>query len=192
MEIDFITSNTFKLGIAKELLSPYGIKVVMKSIKLDELQSPEVGDVAMHKAIQAMKLTKRPFIVDDSGFYVTGLKGFPGAYLKHTIGMIGWQGVLKLLGNNTDRRAKFHAVLVFGDPKTGKTATFESTVPGIISRREHGRNNSRMMTSRIFVPQGSKKTIAQMDKAEWNLFITKVERKRYLAFARWLKKSYAF
>ncbi|HVC58232.1 MAG TPA: non-canonical purine NTP pyrophosphatase [Candidatus Acidoferrales bacterium] len=192
MEIDFITSNTFKLGIAKELLSPYGINVKMKNLELDELQSPEVEDVAMHKATQALKLAKRPFIVDDSGFYVAALKGFPGAYLKHTIGMIGWQGVLKLLGSNTDRRAKFHAVLVFGNPKTGKTAIFESEVSGLISMREHGHNNARMMTSRIFVPQGSKKTIAQMNRTEWTAFITDVERKRYLAFAKWLKRSYAF
>ncbi|HUY70453.1 MAG TPA: non-canonical purine NTP pyrophosphatase [Candidatus Baltobacteraceae bacterium] len=192
MEIDFITSNTFKLGIARELLAPYGIRVRIRTIKLDELQSPEVEDVAMHKAAQAMKLAKHPFIVDDSGFYVMGLKGFPGAYLKHTIGMIGWQGVLKLLGSNTDRRAKFQAVLVFGDPKTKKTSVFHSAVPGIISRREHGRNNARMMTSRIFVPRGSKKTIAQMNQFEWAAFITCVERKRYLAFAKWLKRSYAF
>ncbi|MDE1833004.1 MAG: hypothetical protein KGH58_01140 [Candidatus Micrarchaeota archaeon] len=192
MKIDFITSNHFKLGIARQLLAPYGIDVAMKRLELDEIQSSEVEAVAMHKARQALAIAKRPFIVDDSGFYVNGLRGFPGAYLKHTLGMIGWSGVLKLLGPSRDRRAMFRAVLVFGDPTTGKTARFESMVPGTISRREHGTNNARMLTSRIFAPNGSTKTIAQMDKSEWNAFITRVERNRYGKLARWLKKNYSF
>lgn len=190
MKLDFITSNRFKLSIAKRLLLPYGITVAMQPMALDEVQSSEVEEVAMHKARQALKLTKRPFIVDDSGFYVCSLKGFPGAYLKHTIQMIGWGGVLKLLGNRRDRSAKFRAVLVFGDPKTGKTAAFESMVPGRISRREHGSNNARMLTSKIFIPRGSKKTIAQMNGREWTSFITRVEGDRYLRFARWLEENY--
>jgi XTP/dITP diphosphohydrolase len=189
VEIDFITSNRFKLSIAKRLLAPYGIEIAMRPMELDEIQSSEVDEVAMHKAQQALRLAKRPFMVDDSGFYVLGLKGFPGAYLKHTVWMIGWHGVLKLLGDKRDRRARFRAVLVFGDPKTGKTAMFESMVPGKISRREHGSNNARMLTSRIFVPKGSRKTIAQMNSSEWNSFITRVERARYLKFAGWLKRN---
>ncbi|MDE1810941.1 MAG: hypothetical protein KGH66_02790 [Candidatus Micrarchaeota archaeon] len=190
MKLYFITSNRFKLEIARELLSTHGIDVRMKSLELDEIQSPNVDEVAYHKANQALKLMKEPFIVDDSGFYVAGLGGFPGAYLKPVVKMIGWHGVLNLLGDSSRRGATFRAVLVFGDPKSGKTIKFESRVPGIISRKEHGSNNRRMLTSKIFVPEGSTKTIAQMGKKEWAVFIKRVETSRYTKFALWIKKSY--
>jgi len=59
----FATSNHQKL---KEFESILGIKLNHSDLDLDEIQSVDVEEVAIHKAKQAYELLKEPVIVEDT------------------------------------------------------------------------------------------------------------------------------
>jgi inosine/xanthosine triphosphate pyrophosphatase family protein len=75
--IAFVTSNPGKFATACEHLSPIGVQLEQVRLDLDEIQSNSVMTVALHKAQQAFRVLRRPLIIEDSGFYIDQLNGFP-------------------------------------------------------------------------------------------------------------------
>jgi S-adenosylmethionine:tRNA ribosyltransferase-isomerase len=115
MPIAFVTGNAGKLASAAEHLAPLGIDLEQVALELDEIQSTDVRDVAMHKAQQAFRALKRPLIIEDSGFGIDELGGFPGPMIKHLVGAVGARGIARLADLTEHRRCRFTSVLVYID-----------------------------------------------------------------------------
>jgi len=113
--ITFVTGNAGKLRTAREHLSPLGIKVEQARLDLDEIQSLDVQSVAMHKAWQAYRVLGRPLIIEDSGFGIDELDGFPGPMVKHTLSAIGARGIARLADLTSSRTCRFTSFLVYID-----------------------------------------------------------------------------
>lgn len=174
-DVYFASSNKNKYSEAKEILSSFGIKLGFFRCELEERQSETLKGVAHYKALDAFDQCLRPVIVEDDGLFVKVLNGFPGTYSSFVFKTIGNQGILKLL--NTKRRAQFHSIIAYCDKKK-KVMMFEAHVSGKISKKSHGR---KWGFDPIFIPDGKKKTFAQMKEKN---FISH----RYLAlkkFASW-------
>ena len=71
---------------------------------LDELQGdPEF--IAKRKAIEATKHCDTAVIIEDVSLCFNALKGLPGPYIKHFLGSVGRDGVVKLLSGFEDKTA---------------------------------------------------------------------------------------
>jgi S-adenosylmethionine:tRNA ribosyltransferase-isomerase len=115
MIITFVTGNAGKLKTAREHLSPLGIEVEQARLDVDEIQSLDVQDVAMHKAWQAYRVLGRPLIIEDSGFGIDELGGFPGPMVKHALSALGARGIARLADLTASRTCRFTSFLIYID-----------------------------------------------------------------------------
>ena len=165
MKITYVTGNSFKVKLAKEVLEPLGIEVDNKKINCPEIQADSIEEVSIFSSKYASDYLKCDTLKNDSGLVIPSLKGFPGAYTKYVEETIGEDGVLKLLDGIEDRYAYFLEVLAY-TKYNGETVTFTSKTEGTISKVKKGENG--WSWDYIFIPKGTNKTLAEYpDDERW-------------------------
>ena len=114
-KINFITSNKGKIKSLENSLKLNNIDVQICAQNLDimEPQFDTVQEVSKYKALKAFEILKEPVLVEDGGFSVFELKGFPGVYTKYVLKTLGADGILKLMQGVSNRAAKFVSVATF-------------------------------------------------------------------------------
>ena len=124
--INFITPNMGKIKSLENTLKLYDIKVSVVSQNLDimEPQFDSVQEVSRFKALKAFDVVKEPVLVEDGGFSVKALNGFPGVYTKYILKTLGADGILKLMDGVKERTAKFISVATFVN-SSGEVFQFE-------------------------------------------------------------------
>ena len=105
MKIIYMTSNKFKLLLAKKVLEPIGIEVENKVIDCPEIQSDSIEEVAKFSSKYASKELQCDTLKNDSGLVIPALKGFPSAYTKYVEETITEDGILRLMEGVKDRSA---------------------------------------------------------------------------------------
>jgi len=135
--IFFVTNNIHKFNEARRVLSQYKIAVAMLRVKPPEIQDDDLEDIARASALEASNRTHLPVIVEDAGLFIDALKGFPGPYSSYVYRTIGKEGILKLLEDCDNRKARFKAVVVFCSPDL-EMKCFRGAVEGKISRTIRG------------------------------------------------------
>lgn len=115
-KIIFITGNKHKLEIAKTVLNQHNIDVKNINLEVEETQDTDIEAIAIKSAIAAAKMLNKPVIKTDVGFEIEALNGFPGAFGKYVFNWLGTKGVLKLLENEKNRKAKAIEVLAYAEP----------------------------------------------------------------------------
>lgn len=128
-EICLITSNRGKVLSLQKALDFFGIEVNVnvQNLELTEPQFDTVKDVSAYKAKEAYARLKRPVLVEDGGFAVEALNGFPGVHTKFVLNTIGAAGILKLLAGESNRRARFISCASYID-EDGRLFQFERPV----------------------------------------------------------------
>ena len=106
------------------------------SLELPEYRSDDVGEIASGKAAYAYGQLKTPLIVDDTGFFIDALNGFPGPYAAYVLNSIGNSGILKLMEGVTDRNARFVTAIAFAD--TRGIHVFKGMIDGRIASAPRG------------------------------------------------------
>jgi XTP/dITP diphosphohydrolase len=163
LEITMATSNLHKVEEANYVLKPFGVRLVARDIKGDEVQSFEPSVVAKASLEAAMKKFDGPLVVEDTGLFIDALNGFPGALAAYVHKSIGLQGILKLLEGVENRKAHFDAAVAYGAPP-GRIWVFTGRVYGRISLKEAGSGGFGF--DPLFVPEGFDKTFAEMSLEE--------------------------
>mgnify|MGYP003607396213 CR=1 FL=1 len=127
MKINFITSNKGKVVTLKKAFKSSGIEIDVEQQTLDivEPQANDVATVSKNKALQAYKILNEPVVVEDGGFCIDALKGFPGVYTRYILDTIGAEGLLKLMKNETNRSCKFISYTTYID-ENGELFQFET------------------------------------------------------------------
>ena len=130
-----VTSNANK---AREVEAFFGGSFIVTHIALDipEHRSDDVAEIALGKAQFAFDTLHIPVIVDDTGFSIDALKGFPGPYAAYVLHTIGNEGILKLMTSEENRRAHFTTAIAYADGKS--TKVFPGTIQGRITRTPRG------------------------------------------------------
>jgi XTP/dITP diphosphohydrolase len=159
-----ITVVTGNLKKAKEIETITGFPVENVDLEIKEIQSLSVADVAKEKAIAAYQRLQRPVVVDDTGMSIVALGGLPGALVSWFLDSIGPEGILRLLGDNRDRRATVSTCIGYCDG--GEVRVFEGVIEGSVSLGLRGTNGFGY--DPIFVPMGESKTYAEMTADEKN------------------------
>jgi XTP/dITP diphosphohydrolase len=132
-----VTSNANK---ATEIAAFFGKTLEVTHIALDipEHRSEDVGKIASGKAKFAYDQLNIPLIVDDTGFSINALNGFPGPYAAYVLHTIGNNGILKLLEGVTERNARFTTAIALADD-TG-IRVFTGVIDGKITTVPRGVN----------------------------------------------------
>lgn len=157
MKLLFATSNAHKFAEAQAILKPWKIQLGHLEQPYPEIRSENVEEVALEGAKLVFQKTGKPLIVEDSGLFVPALGDFPGAYSAWVFKKIGNRGILKLLGGETKREARFKSCVAYADSEIAKT--FCGTVYGAISQREKGSRGFGY--DPIFIPGGESQTFAE-------------------------------
>lgn len=189
-EIIFVTSNKGKYNSARNFLKKYGIKVIQKNIEIPEPRGT-IEQIAIHKVKYAFKILKKPLIAMDAGFFIHSLNGFPMMFTNFALNTIGVEGIVRLIVGK-DRACEFREALCYCSSSHEKPKLFRRVVRGKISRKPLGKIKSHNWSklALIFIPEGEKKTMAQMTKKEFADFREKIEKNSHWEkFAKFFQKN---
>lgn len=151
--------------------------------ELLEPQSLDPRTVAMAKAEQAHGRVEPPFIVDDTGYAIVALDGFPGALLRDTLDSIGIEGLLRLMDGADGRDGAYvsTAVLVDTDGEahafTYRDTGTVSQEPGPADRLDWG------AVMRIHVPEGYNTPLSAMDAMVFEQYTDRLDGKDHISQA---------
>ncbi len=165
----FITGNKGKFDEAKESFSDIDYNIVQKNLGYPEIQADTLEEVALFGVDYLKNKVDYPFILEDAGLFIDEFDGFPGVYSKYVFYRIGCLGILKLLKNieQEKRRAVFKSVYAYFEPGK-KPFIFLGECYGNISKNCIGTHGFGY--DPIFIPEGEKKTFAQMEINEKNKY----------------------
>lgn len=169
-EIIYVTGNWAKIKSAKMILEPLGFKV--SNVKMDtiEIQANTVEEVAKYSAKYASDTLKCAVLKNDSGLCVEVLNGFPEPYTHYVDDTLGEKGLLKLMENETNRKAYF--VEAFAYCEYGNMPiVFTSITKGSVAKECSGTYG--WSWNFIFIPEGYDKTLANYPDEERFLLWTK-------------------
>lgn len=124
-----------------------------------EVQAADVVEVARFASADAAKKYERPLIVEDTGLFIDALGGFPGPYASFVFRTIGREAILRLLGDEEEKRATFRSAVAFCEPG-GVPRVFRGSLVGAIAKRAAGWGGFGF--DPIFIPAGRRLTLAQL------------------------------
>ncbi|MDN7025057.1 RdgB/HAM1 family non-canonical purine NTP pyrophosphatase [Methanoculleus sp. FWC-SCC1] len=133
-----LTVVTGNPGKAREVASYFAgiLEVGHVACDLPELRDNDIGTIAREKARCAYEMLNAPLIVDDTGFFVDALAGFPGPYAAYVQDTIGNVGILKLMEGARDRSAHFETAIAYADD--AGIRIFRGILPGTIASSPRG------------------------------------------------------
>ncbi len=156
LKLYFRTSNKHKYLEAKEILSKYNIEVEWINKKYLEVQAESLEEVVL----EALKNVENNTFIEDAGLFIDALNGFPGVYSSYVFKKIGNEGILKLMENEKNRRAKF--ISIVGLKINDECKIFKGVVEGVIAEGIRGKGGFGY--DPIFIPLGYTKTFAEDTK----------------------------
>lgn len=170
------TRNAHKLGELQAILSGAGVKVELVALPDDAPDVVEDGLTfaanAVKKARSAARLTGLPSVADDSGLCVDALSGMPGVFSARWAGSHGDDAanlrlVLDQVADLADehRAASFVCAAALVLP-TGEERVVEGRLTGVLAREPRG--SGGFGYDPAFVPDGERRTTAEMSAAEKN------------------------
>lgn len=178
--IFFATNNINKFNEARKVLAEYKIVLAMLRVKKLEVQSDSLKEIAKTSVIDAFKKCNLPIIVEDAGLFVDSLGGFPGPYTAYVYKTIGNNGLLKLMKNVNERKAKFQSVIAYYHSDLESPICFQGEVIGEITKEEK-ECGFGFGFDPIFKSFNNDKTFAEMNVIEKNKFSHRAQALRKFA-----------
>ena len=177
MKIVFATNNQHKLSEIRDILGESIEVLSLKDINCD-VDIPETGKTLEENALQKAQYVYDHYHIDcfadDTGLEVEALDGAPGVYSARYAGEghdseANMTKLLKELGNNNNRKARFRTVIALIQKKNicpcgcnsiKEVHQFEGIVNGEIIRERRG--GEGFGYDPIFQPEGYDKTFAEL------------------------------
>lgn len=186
-ELLYATTNNAKVISLQRFFKNHKIKITQLPLKLPEPRSNQVKHIAIKKVKYAFNATNKPVLVSDVAFYISVLHGFPGTFINFVLETIGVEGILKLVNN--DRTCKFVECLAYFDSTLHAPKCFVGIINGTLSKSIHEVRNHYLWSElgRVFIPEGTIKTLAAMSDDEylkWNKDFRE-NKSVYANFAQW-------
>jgi non-canonical purine NTP pyrophosphatase (RdgB/HAM1 family) len=162
-KVIFITGNQGKADFLAKFLD---YPVDHLKLELDEPQSLDYRKITEHKVREAYKKVQKPVLVEDMGLSYDALGRLPGTLTKWFYSELGLEGMCRLLDGYKTRQATGEICFGYFDGKNVKL--FEGKIRGVIADKPRG--NGGFGWNPIFIPEGTNKTLAEMDDEETKKF----------------------
>lgn len=188
----FVTSNSKKYASLSTQLKSLGIDLKQLEFDFDEGRELNIESITSYKLSQAkQKFPDKKLIVDDRGFFIPALNGFPGPFVKLLLNSFSYNGVIKLMNGITDRRAMFSYAIGYFDGQ--KDTILVTDEVGFITESPNG-DNLHGLTDLLYIyghPSFPNRSLAELSDDEWqdylkatediDSFVTFVKLKNYLS-----------
>lgn len=152
--ITLLTGNTRKkesLENAVELLGITHLDFAVEKIWLPEIQAQNPEEVAKFAAEYGANKLQKPVIKMDSGFFVSGLNGFPGALVNSVAQNIGADLFFKIIKDLPNKSASIKNAVAYCEP--GCVAiVFVSGCDGLIVSELSEADAADSFIDRLFIP----------------------------------------
>ncbi len=184
MKIVFATNNAHKLQEVRHILGDRFEVLSLNDIGC-HVDIPETGTTLEENALQKAEYVWQHYhldvFADDTGLEVEALGGAPGVYSARYASLVdesvsphdseaNMARLLKELGNNNNRKARFRTVFALirkkADTAHAEQHLFEGIVEGVITRNRSGVGGFGY--DPIFRPEGYDLTFADMGEEEKN------------------------
>lgn len=177
----FVTSNDRKIKDYNRRFEPLGYHIEQLNIDLNEGRSLDIKEITQLKLQQAKKASLgNPVFVEDRGFFIPALNGFPGSFVKVFLKSIGVQGIIDLMRTKTDRTAKFISVLGYWDGN--QEHYFIEIEDGFITN-DVCVGDLRGWTEILYI-YGYKthpgRSLCELNDEEWNEYLCDIEKNDYI------------
>jgi XTP/dITP diphosphohydrolase len=163
----FVTGNRYKFEVAQAALHNTGIVLAQERLAVPELQSNSVQEIAEYSAQWVSQRLDQPFIVQDAGFYIDALNGFPGPFIKYVNQWFSVEDLLRLMHDKPYRHITIHDCLVYGRPGA-VPVTFLGSYQGTIATTP-GQSTGTPI-ERLYVPQEYDVPISELSPAEQRVY----------------------
>jgi len=193
-KIYFATGNEGKIEEMKTLFEERGVEIEKVDVDVPEIDTMDVEDVARRKALDSYNKAFEKdlvgkgdmIIVEDTGFYVESLGGFPGAEAAFFSRTAGVEKLLPLLEAEEDRSAYFKTAI--GVVKNGEVNTFTGKLLGKVPEESTGESHEYLPYNSFFIPDAreGEKSLAQDSMYESDEFH---RTKASIKFLNWLSES---
>ncbi|HEX6902269.1 MAG TPA: non-canonical purine NTP pyrophosphatase [Thermoanaerobaculia bacterium] len=187
-----MTGNRGKAKALAEQLAAIELEMERVDLPLVEPQADSVEAVARAKARQAFSAIGGPLVVEDGGFCVDALGGFPGPYTKYVIETIGAEGLLRLAAPLPDRSCRFVGALVYMDAAGAAKVFTDDRGAGTLARESDATpcDDAWSELWRVFIPAGASRPLSALPAAErealWELWRS---HSVYAQIAAWLSRQ---
>ena len=175
-DLYFVTSNSKKFESLNKMLSPIGVTLLRLEYDFDEGRELSIEDVAKNKLKQAKQaFPDKKLIVDDRGFFIPALNGFPGPFVKLLLDSFSYKGLIKLMSGESDRRALFSYAIGYFDGHTDNILV--TSEEGFITEEPRG-NNLHGWTELLYVyghPSYPNRSLAELTDSEWENYLKQIE-----------------
>ena len=182
MRFVLVSSNQRKIDELVLLLKPE-FDVDVQVFEYPELKLDDSCDISKAAAKMLASRLNRAVIVEDSGFFIRSLNGFPGTCTKYVHTRIGNDGLLRVMKGVKNRVCFYRSAVAVCSPG-GEPLCFLGEEEGRVAEEAKGAKGWGQ--DAIFIPKGKKKTYGELGHAGFHLFRKRsVERlKDYLSSIR--------
>jgi XTP/dITP diphosphohydrolase len=174
-DLYFVTSNSKKFESLNKMLSPIGVTLLRLEYDFDEGRELSIEAVAKSKLDQAKQaFPGKKIVVDDRGFFIPALKGFPGPFVKLLLDSFSYKGLTKLMAGESDRRAFFSYAIGYFDGRADHVLVADEE--GFITDEPRG-DNLHGWTELLYVyghPSYPGRSLAELTDAEWDDYLEQI------------------
>lgn len=179
MNIYFVSSNKFKLQEVQEILNSENIKIFPVELKINEIQSDNMKEIVIDKALKAFRAIGRPVLVEQTGLLIKDFGNLPGGLTQIFWDSLQADKFSNIFSKVGTAEVCAKTVLAFCDGR--HIRTFEGNIDGHIVTKPRG--NRDFQWDCVFEPKGYDKTFAELGKEKNKISMRKSalnELKKYL------------
>ena len=169
-KIIFLSSNEYKIKEVKEILTSPQIQISDVNYKIEELQTEDALRLVRDKTLKAFHEIGRPLFVEHTGLYINYLNGFPAGLTQIFWDKLEAEKFANLVGKFEDTSLTAKTVIGFCDGK--EFYSFEGEIKGHVP--EMPRGNIAFQWDCVFIPDGHKKTFAEMGEEKNKISMRKI------------------
>ena len=191
-KIYFATTNQGKLHSLQKHFKNVNVDIEQCELDIIEPQADTVEEIAMSKALQAYKKLKKPVLVEDGGFIVDELNGFPGPYIKFVLKTLGIEYLMQFSKTLKSRECRFVDSAVYigalGVPHVFNARAYTGKFATKINQRNDKKAWSDLW--RIFIPTGATRELIELtedERVKVNLYQNHASTLE--EFSKWYKSS---
>ncbi len=170
LNIYFLSSNEHKINEVKSILDSDDITVLAVKEKISEIQSNNMNEIAIDKALKAFMSIGRPILVEQTGLLLKDLGGLPGGLTQIFWDSLQADGFSKYFSATETGQVIAKTVIAYCDGK--QIQTFEGEITGLIISPPRG--NRDFQWDCIFQPDTYKETFAEMGEKKNNISMRKI------------------
>lgn len=171
-QILFATGNQGKLEEMKPPFREKDLELKQVDVDVPEIDAMDVEEVARQKVIDSFEAAVEQglieednmMIVEDTGFFIESLGGFPGAEAAFFARTAGVDYLMPMLEGETDREAYFKTAIAVYMPEEDRVETFTGKMTGKVPEEKRGESHPHLPYNSYFIPDHSEgESLAEND-----------------------------